>query len=34
MNRQYNIHEGVFKLQAGFKSTTAIIICPYLPEKI
>lgn len=34
MNSQYNIHEGTFKLQAGFRSSTALIICPYLTQKV
>ena len=34
MNYQYNIHEGVYKMQAGFKSTTALILCPYISQKV
>ena len=34
MNYEYDMNYGVYKLQSGFKSTTALIICPYLPHKI
>ena len=30
----YDVNYGVYQLQAGFKSTTALIHCPYIPYKI
>ena len=29
-----NLHEGTYLVQSGFRKDTAIITCPYIPQKI
>lgn len=34
MFEYYDLHEGIYHVQSGFRNKTAIIECPYLTEKI